>query len=126
MLIKTGIDIVEVDRIRKNIEKFGGKFLNRIFTQKEINYCEGKNVQKFQSYAGRFAAKEAIFKAVSVGVYNKFDVEWKNIEILNDKNGRPFVNLNGKLGELVGEKCEIDVSISHISETAVASAVVQF
>ncbi|MBR2786736.1 MAG: holo-ACP synthase [Clostridia bacterium] len=125
MHIKTGIDIVEVNRIRKDIEEFGNKFLNRIFTKEEIEYCEGKKVQKFQSYAGRFAAKEAIFKAISACIHNKYDVEWKDIQITNDKNGRPVVKIYGKLKEVLTVNCEIDVSISHINETAVASAVVE-
>ena len=65
MIVKTGIDIIEVSRIEDSISKFGNSFLNRVFTEKEIEYCESKKVQKFQSYAGRFAAKEAIFKAIS-------------------------------------------------------------
>lgn len=126
MFITTGIDIVDVDRIQGSIDKFGNKFLKRIFTEKEIEYCNEKKVQRLQSYAGRFAAKEAIFKAVSVNVENKFDIEWKDIEILNGIQGRPVVNLHGKLQELIGGKCEIDVSISHIDKVAVASVVAKF
>ena len=71
MLLKTGIDIIEVKRIEEGIEKYGEKFLNRVFTEKEIEYCESKKAQKFQSYAGRFAGKEAVFKAVSAYLDNK-------------------------------------------------------
>lgn len=145
MIIKTGIDIIEVSRIEENITKHGNTFLNRIYTDKEIKYCESKKVQKFQSYAGRFAAKEAVFKAVSEFVDNKFDVEWKDIEILNDESGRPFVMFHGKLEEIIlrdinvcgvyeknlEHECnktsdiEIDLSISHINSVAVASAVIK-
>ena len=121
MIIKTGIDIIEVARIKDNIEKFGDAFLHRIYTDKEIEYCEGKNVQKYQSYAGRFAGKEAIFKAISDSLDNKFEIEWKDIEILNDENGRPYVNLYGKLD---GKNMKIDLSISHVNQLAVASAVI--
>lgn len=151
VIFKTGVDIIEVVRIKENIEKHGQAFLNRVFTDKEIEYCEDRNVQKFQSYAGRFAAKEAVFKAVSGFLDNKFDIEWKDIEVLNDDNGRPFVNFSdelcGKFSEFcnnslnIGVECEsngelnynskgklnynIDISISHIKEIAVASVVMQ-
>lgn len=139
MIIKTGIDVIEVSRIEKNIKKFGETFLNRIYTAKEIEYCESKKVQKYQSYAGRFAAKEAIFKAISESLDNKFDIEWKDIEVLNDKNGRPFVNFYGKLKEKIPTDLSntehkniaktnlftIDLSISHVSQLAVANAVVK-
>ena len=123
MILKTGIYVIEVERIKENIEKHGKTFLNRVFTEKEIQYCEDRNVQKFQSYAGKFAAKEAIFKAVSAFLDNKFDIEWKDIEVLNDDNGRPFVILSDELcGKL---NYNIDISISHIKEIAVASVVMQ-
>ena len=139
MIIKTGIDVIEVSRIEENIKKFGETFLNRIYTAKEIEYCESKKVQKYQSYAGRFAAKEAIFKAISESLDNKFDIEWKDIEVLNDKNGRPFVNFYGKLKEKFPTDLSntehqniaktnlftIDLSISHVSQLAVANAVVK-
>ena len=122
MEIYTGIDIVEVDRIKNNIEKNQEKFLNRIYTSKEIEYCESKKMNKYQSYAGRFAAKEAIFKAISKLLSNKFQVEWKDLEILNNSDGKPFVCINEKIEEI--KKCKIDISISHISTTAVASVVI--
>lgn len=120
MIIKTGIDVIEVSRIENNIKKFGDSFLKRIYTDKEIEYCESKNVQKYQSYAGRFAAKEAVFKAISAFLNNKFEIEWKDIEVLNDKNGRPFVNYLGKdIGAL-----NIDISISHVDSLAIANVIV--
>lgn len=130
MEVKTGIDIIEVNRIKDIIEKDGSAFLNRVFTEKEIEYCERKKVQKFQSYAARFAAKEAVFKAISGFAPNKYDIEWKNIELLNDINGRPFVNIKKlKNIECFGKTnmiTQIDISISHINEMAVASVVVCF
>ena len=123
MKLKTGIDIIEVNRIKESIQKFGDKFLNRVFTNVEIKYCESKKNQKFQSYAGRFAAKEAIFKATSEFLNNKFEVEWKDVEILNDKNGRPYVKLHYNIKDLVGTENNIDISISHINDYAVASVV---
>lgn len=126
MNIKTGIDIIEVNRIQDSIEKLGDRFLKRVYTEQEISYCESKKTQKFQSYSARFAAKEAVFKAISSLIDNKFDVKWKEIEIINDETGRPFVSLNGNLKELLGNKVEIDISLSHVKETAVASVIVNF
>ena len=124
--VKTGIDIIEVQRIKDNIEKYGEKFVDRIFTKEEKKYCEAKKTQKFQSYAARFASKEAVFKALSESLDSKFDIEWKDIEIINDENGKPFVNLYGVLKERIMTTYNIDISISHVSEIAVASCVVQF
>lgn len=126
MNLKTGIDIIEVSRVQENIEKFGDRFLNRIFTEEEIKYCESKNLQKFQSYAGRFAAKEATFKAISGILGNKYEIKWKDIEILNDENGRPFIKWNGNMKNLFKKGTEIDISISHVQETAVASVVARY
>ncbi len=118
MKIYVGNDIIEVKRIQESIESLGDKFLNRVFTEKEIEYCESKNVMKYQHYAARFAAKEAIFKAISKNLENKFDIGWKDAEILNDINGRPYVNINMNV--------DIDLSLSHIKEYAIATAVAIF
>ena len=121
MEVYTGIDIIEVVRIKNNIETNQEKFLNRIYTSKEIEYCESKKMNKYQSYAGKFAAKEAIFKAISTFLNNKFQVEWKDIEVLNNSDAKPFVCINNKIEEI--KKCKIDISISHTSTMAVASVV---
>ena len=93
MKIRTGIDIIEIERVKESIESTDGKFCERVYTRNEIEYCESKRTQKYQHYAARFAAKEAVLKAISELLENKFDIEWKEIEILNDENGRPFVNI---------------------------------
>ena len=85
--IKTFTDIIVLERVKD------GKFSERVFTEEEIQYCESKKTQKYQHYAARFAAKEAVFKAISSGLKNKYDISWKDIEILNDENGRPYVNM---------------------------------
>lgn len=122
MSISCGTDIVEIKRIGETIEKFGETFLNKVFTEKEITYCESKGKVKFQHYAARFAAKEAIFKAVSNFLENKFDIGWKNIEVKNDINGRPEIELlNCKIENIKN----IDISISHCNEYAVAMVVVE-
>ncbi len=113
MQIKTGTDIIEIDRIKTAIEKFGNTFLNSIFTEKEIEYCEKHKKQKYQHYAGKFAAKEAVFKSISF--YYK-ECKWKEYEILNDENGRPYVNLKCEIPNLQS----IDISISHCRTFAIA------
>ena len=122
MDIKCGVDIIEVDRIKEAIEKHKEKFLNRIFTNKEIEYCSEKNKMKYQHFAARYAAKEAIFKAISECFENKYNVIWTDIEILNDKNGRPFVRFyNEKLKDV-----KIDISLSHIKDYAIANCICYF
>lgn len=120
MQIKTGIDIIEIERVKQSIEETDGKFCERVYTEKEIEYCESKKIQKYQHYAARFAAKEAVLKAISQLLESKFDIGWKEIEILNDEDGRPYVNIL-KQGLNIDN---IDISISHCKTYAVASVVV--
>jgi len=121
MKIQTGIDIIEVSRIQEAIEKQGEKFLSKVYTGAEINYCNNTGIMKYQHYAARFAAKEAVFKALSSMLDNKYDIGWKDIQILNDSNGRPYVDvLNKKVIEIES----IDISISHCKTHAVASVVI--
>ena len=121
MGITCGTDIIEIERIKQSIEKLGNSFLNRIYTDREIQYCESKKKQKYQHYAARFAAKEAVFKAISSRLNNKYDIGWKHIEVINDENGRPHVNL---LNIEIPEIEEMDISISHCKEYATANVVV--
>lgn len=122
MRILTGTDIIEIERIKESIEDLGETFKNRIYTKKEIEYCESRKNAKYQHYAGRFAAKEAIFKAVSDLLENKFEISWKDVEVLNDVNGKPKITIfNQKLKEKIGS---LDISISHCKEYAVSSVVI--
>ena len=121
MKIKCGTDIIEIDRIKESIENLGEKFLNKIFTPNEIEYCESKKAQRYQHYAARFAAKEAIFKAMSDYLTNKFELDWTDYEVLNDESGKPNVKIS-KI-DLNGIE-NIDLSISHCKDYAVATAVV--
>lgn len=120
MKISCGTDIIEIDRIRQSIEdeKTGQAFVNRVYTKSEIEYCESKNSQKYQHYAARFAAKEAAFKAVSEFLDDKYSISWQNIEITNNSQGKPRINIIGI--ELIGIE-DIDISISHCKEYAVAN-----
>lgn len=119
-MIRCGTDIIEISRIKKAIET-NDKFIDRIFTDSEILYSESKKSQKYESYAARFAAKEAIYKAIS-GFIQKDDFLWKSIEIVNDSCGKPCVNLQI---EVKGLK-EIDVSMSHCREYATAQVIAVF
>lgn len=120
MKILIGTDIVEVDRVKENIKKHENRFLDRIYTKGEIEYCESKNIQKFQSYAVRFAAKEAVYKALSD--YIKEAYTWKDFEILNDSSGRPRVKVHLNIENLE----DIDISLSHCKEYAVAYVMAKF
>lgn len=123
MKISCGTDIIEIKRIKESIEDLGVRFLQRVYTDTEIEYCESKNKQKYQHYAARFATKEAIFKAISPKLKNKYDIGWKNIEVKNDINGRPsasFINIE------IQDIEEMDISISHCKEYAIANVVVMW
>lgn len=123
MNISCGIDIIEIKRIKEDIEKIGNKFLERIFTENEIKYCESKKTQKYQSYAGRFAAKEATFKAISNIIDNEEVINWKDFEVINNNYGRPSIvlkNMNIKDIE------SIDISISHCEKYAIANVTVLY
>ncbi len=96
-------------------------FLNIVYTPSEIEYCEAKRNSKFYHYAGRFAAKEALFKAVSSLLKNKYDLSWKNAQIINDEFGNPKVEfLSIKFDKIQS----IDISISHCKEYAVSTVIV--
>jgi len=113
-IIGTGVDITEVKRLKSAIEKWGDEFLDRIFTPQEIKNARSRS-SFYQHLAGRFAAKEAVFKALG----NK-SLSWKDVEVLNNEEGRPYCRLlNGK-----SPKVQVYVSISHVKNYAVASAVV--
>ena len=120
MKICCGTDIIEIGRIKNSIEnkKTGKAFIEKVFTQNEIAYCESKKGQKYQHYAARFAAKEAAFKAFSEQIKDKYSISWKDIEILNNEQGRPKLYLIGIHLENVEN---IDLSISHCKEYAVAN-----
>ena len=122
MILEIGVDIVEVERIKEICSKWGGKFEERVFTQRELAYCKRKK-GCYQSLAARFAAKEALFKALGTGW--SLSMCWKDVEIVNDKLGKPKVVLSGKtqqIAEGVGEKKAM-VSLSHTKHYAVANVV---
>lgn len=123
MRISCGVDIIEIERIKDSIEDIGEKFLKRVFTDREIEYCESRKGQKFQHYAGRFAAKEAALKAISSELNNKYSVCWKDFEVVNDEQGKPQINL---LNINTDNIESMDISISHCKLYATANVVVLY
>jgi holo-[acyl-carrier protein] synthase len=124
MIVGTGIDIAEVSRIRASIERFGERFLQRIFTAGEIRYCDSK-ANRVERYAARFAAKEAAMKALGTG-WNH-GVRWRDCEVVRAPGGRPTMTFHGKAGEVaarLGAK-NVALSISHTEEQAIAQVILE-
>ena len=122
MIIGIGIDIVDLDRIQRMIDRHGLKFLNRTFTEAEIAYCQGRK-KPAQHFAGRFAAKEAVFKAFGTGW--REGMGWKEIEVQVDPLGRPRLRLAGKAASKARDLgvSELLISISHCDCHAIAQVV---
>lgn len=116
MIKGIGVDIVEISRIKDAVRKYGNKFLDRIFTKKELTYCLAHKAIRFPELAVRFAAKEAYSKANGTGIVA--NLSWKQIEIINDFKGKPHIYLNGK------KKSNIHISLSHEKNTAIAFVVI--
>ncbi len=116
--IAVGIDIIEVERIRKVYEKHGERFLARVFTQNEVQQCRGKIIR----LAGRFAAKEAISKALGTGMRG---VNWREMEIVQLRSGRPSVRLHGfaKQRSIQLGLSAFDVSIADLAQLSIAIAI---
>jgi holo-[acyl-carrier protein] synthase len=121
MIIGIGIDIIEISRIKKSIEKFGDHFLEKIFTPGEIEYCLAK-ANKYQHFAARFSAKEAVAKAMSTGWNNEFS--WQNIEVFNEPTGMPYVKLTGKLESFLADGKELKISMSHSQDYTTCVAII--
>jgi holo-[acyl-carrier protein] synthase len=124
MIVGTGIDIAEVDRIREVIERHGGRFLKRIFTEGEIAYCESK-ANRVERYAARFAAKEAGMKAIGTG-WNH-GVRWRDIEVARKPGGRPTLLLHGKAAEFAARlgATNIALSLTHTKSEAMAQVILE-
>lgn len=124
MIVGTGIDIAEVPRIREVIERHGERFLKRIFTEGEIQYCEAK-ANRVERYAARFAAKEAGMKAIGTG-WNH-GVRWRDIEVARKPGGRPTLLLHGKAAEFAAKlgATNIALSLTHTAEQAFAQVILE-
>ena len=121
MVIGIGIDIIEIERIQESVDKFGDKFLNKIFTPLELEYCLNKP-NKYQHLAARFAAKEAVSKALTTGWSKEFS--WQNIEIFNEPSGYPIVNLKGGLNDFLTPDKELKISMSHSRDYVTCVAII--
>ena len=117
--ISCGTDIIEISRIQQPIDKLGDKFINTIYTQKEIEYCESHKNNKYQHYAARFATKEALYKALS-GILPEDYLKWKAFEVINTEHGKPYIEIKDPRIK------SLDISISHCKEYAVATVVVLY
>jgi len=118
-IVNIGVDIIEINRIKESINKFGSNFLEKIFTDNEIKYCKSKKRCE-ESFAVRFCAKESIMKIFKTGWAK--GINWRDIEILNDKNGQPKIKLYNKALEFK-KKLKIKkflVSLSHSNVSAIA------
>lgn len=119
--IACGTDIIEIERIKKSIEELEDKFLNRIFSEEEIKYCESHKEAKYEHYAARFAVKEATFKAINK-VKEEDYLDWKKYKVSNLESGKPQIDIED---EELREKIEdIDISISHCKNYAMATVVI--
>ena len=124
MILGTGVDLAEVARIREAIGRYGDRFIRRIYTDGEIAYVERK-ANRFERYAGRFAAKEAGMKAIGTGW--KRGVRWQDFEVTNLPSGRPTLRLHGeaaRIAEKMGVK-SISLSITHTAELGMAHVILE-
>jgi len=122
MIYGIGIDIIDINRIEQAIEKYGERFLNRIFTENEKKYCESFNDTKFLHYAARFCAKESFSKAIGTGITQGF--KFKEISVENIDSGQPFIILDGEL-KSKWSSYNIYISLSHTDTTAVAVVIME-
>lgn len=123
MIIGTGVDLAEVDRIRAAIERHGARFIERIYTPAEIAYVERK-ANRYERYAARFAAKEAGMKALGTGWHG---VRWRDFEVANLPSGRPTLRFHGAAA-LISEKLGVQnvaISLTHTATQALAYVVLE-
>ena len=122
MIIGTGVDIVEISRIKNAAKKWKKSFLEKIFTEKELEYSNEKT-SSYQHLAARFAAKEAVVKALGSGLTSR--MEWRDIEVWNEQSGKPNVRLGGEVKRIskdMGVK-DIIISMSHTRTYAIANVI---
>ena len=122
-MLTTGVDLVKIPRIARAVERFGERFLNRIYTPQELTYSRGRVAE----LAVRFAAKEAVSKALGVGVrvLSPHGILWQEVETLNERSGKPYVRLYGRAAELSTAQglTEWAISLSHDGDMAIAFVV---
>ena len=123
-MVTCGTDIIKVSRVKDSIEKIGDTFLKRVYTDEEIEYCESRRMCKYQSYAARFAAKEAIYKAISPDKGS--EAGWKDAEVCKYENGKTYIKLYGELKKIADKENikNIELSLSHDDDYAIACVVI--
>lgn len=121
MIVGLGTDLAEIDRVEGSIARFGARFLERIYTAGERAYCERKK-SSAESYAARFAAKEAGAKALGTGISH--GVSWQEFEVVRAASGKPGLVLHGRAAELAAKLGVVRISLSLTHSRAMAMAVV--
>jgi holo-[acyl-carrier protein] synthase len=124
MIAGTGIDLIEIERIQHSIDRFGERFLNRVYTEDEQAYCLRKRLAA-ESFAARFAAKEAAAKALGTGISH--GVSWLEIEVVREPSGRPTLRFHGRAAERAARMSvtRAALSLTHTRELAMASVVLE-
>ena len=124
MIVGSGIDLVEIARIRQSMERFGSRFLERVFTGSEQAYCLRKR-NAAESLAARFAAKEAAAKALGTGISR--GVNWLEIEVIREPSGRPSIRFRGRAAEIAEQMgvAQIALSLTHTASLAMASVILE-
>jgi holo-[acyl-carrier protein] synthase len=124
-MLTTGVDLIEIARIERALARYSDRFLARVFTSNEVLYCRGR----VPELAARFAAKEAVSKALGVGmrVLARDGIHWQDVEVVGDRRGKPIVRLSGRAAERAEELglAEWAVSLTHTKEHALAFVVAQ-
>jgi len=124
LILGTGIDLAEVARIRQSVERYGERFIGRIYTPGEVAYVESR-ANRFERYAARFAAKEAGMKALGTGW--RRGVRWRDFEVANEPSGRPTLRLHGRAAEIaagLGVK-RVALSMTHTSDNGMAFVIME-
>lgn len=122
MIRGIGVDIVEIERIGKSIRDLGDRFLQKIFTPHEIGYSVSKHNAQ-QHFAARFAAKEALSKAIATGWSGEF--RWQDVEVVNAPSGKPMFEFHGAMQQTLAE-CNVFLSLSHSQSHVVAMVVIEY
>ena len=124
MIVGTGLDVAEVSRIQQAIERYGRRFIERIYTPAEIAYVERK-ANRMERYAGRFAAKEAAMKAIGTGWRRR--VRWRDFEVANLPSGKPTLRLHGEAGRIAKGLgvTSISLSMTHTASQGVAFVILE-
>ncbi|HTF72108.1 MAG TPA: holo-ACP synthase [Edaphobacter sp.] len=125
MILGVGTDMIEIRRIASSIDQFGERFLRRVFTSREIDYCQRKKKHAAESFAARFAAKEAGAKALGTGISR--GVAWKEIEVRREPGGRPTLHFTGRARELADQLgiTGLSVSLTHSRDLALAVVIAE-